>query len=192
MSAQKKILLVVSIFIVMASCSVSKPQEGKDFLKPNEVAFIEFFQTQNGVVLKGKYPEGRRIDGPTYRFDRNTKQLEILRKGNFSLDTVKAILGNGIVLKGAAGSGLSMRISPIGKFPYNMNKLTISKVSSEGIYLVFDKKELILKEGDVWETTDTKIDTVKLESPAIIQTSTTYTIHYFGIIDKKSITGNQE
>lgn len=188
MTLQIRFILITSFTAIAIGCSVNKPQATEEFIKPDQVAFIEYIQTQEGEVLSGTAPAGRRIDGPTYHFDAATKQLNLYRKANFSMDTVKAILGNGGILKGAAGSGLSLRLTGIGKFPYTLNKLTISGVSSKGLSIIFDKKKLILKEGEKWETSNSTIDTVKMEIPAIIRFTTTYSIRYHGIIDKKGIT----
>lgn len=187
MTLQIRFFLITSFIAIAIGCSVNKQQASEEFIKPDQVAFIEYIQTQEGEVLSGTAPAGRRIDGPTYHFDAATKQLNLYRKANFSMDTVKAILGNGGILKGAAGSGLSLRLTGIGKFPYTMNKLTISGVSSKGLSIIFDKKKLILKEGEKWETSNSTIDTVKMEIPAIIRFTTTYSINYRGMIDKKRI-----
>jgi len=179
---------IISIALFLLNCSASKLKEDNNFIKANQVAFIEFIQTQEGKALKGKAPEGRRIDGPTYRFDSETKKLEIIRKENFLLDTVKVILGNGRILKGAAGTGLSMRINAIGKLPFSMYNLTIKEVNAEGLSITFDGKPVVIKEGEKWETSTSTVDTIKMDIPAIIKFTTTYSIKYHGLIDKKSIT----
>jgi hypothetical protein len=175
------------MLIVTLSCSVNKKQVYKEFIKPEEVAFIELIQTQEGEVISGTIPPGRRIDGPTYGFDRTLKQLRILRKEKFSIDTIKAFLGNVRILKGSAGTGLSMRLSPISKLPFTLNNLTISDVSSKGVLVIFDKKEFLVQEGEDWKTSKTSIDTIKAEVPTIIKTTTTYSITYHGKISKKGI-----
>lgn len=188
MTRQIRLLFITAFIATIISCRVNKQQVNQEFIKPDQIAFIEYIQTQNGEVLSGTAPQGRRIDGPTYHFDQETKQLNIYRKVNFSIDTIKAILGNGGILKGAAGSGLSLRLSGIGKFPYTMNKLTISEVSNQGLSIIFDKQLILIKEGEKWETSSSTIDTVKMEIPAIIKFTSTFSIRYHGMIDKKSIT----
>ncbi len=160
----------------------------KSYINAEQVAFIEFIQTQEGKAIKGRVPEGRRIDGPGYHFDNESKKLEIIRKDNFLLDTVKVMLGNGRILKGAAGTGLSMRINAIGKLPYSIYNLTIKEVNAEGLSFNFDGKPIFIKEGEKWETTTSKIDTIKMDTPAIVNYTTTYSIIYHGLIDKKLIT----
>gem|GEM_PF-542433 len=188
-------LAIILTLVLAYSCSVKKQQVisnaqplNDEFIKPEQFAFIEYIQTQDGKVLSGVAPEGRRIDGPTYHFDKETQQLNIYREVNFLKDTVKAILGNGGVLKGAAGSGLSLRLTPIGKFPFTMNKLIIVKVSSQGVHIIFDKEEAIIKKGEEWIRSSSTIDTIRMETPAIIRFTTTSSIRYHGMIDKKGIT----
>ncbi len=188
MLKQFRNFLIILTALFLLNCSASKLKEDTNFIKANQVAFIEFIQTQEGKVLKGKTPEGRRIDGPTYHFDRDAKKLELIRKENFLLDTVKVILGNVRILKGAAGSGLSMRIGAIGKLPYSMYNLTIKGISDKGLSIDFEGKSVLIKEGEKWETSTSKIDTLKMENPAVINYTTTYSIKYHGLIDKKSIT----
>lgn len=188
MTTHIRFLLILSFIAIAISCSVTKKQADKEFIKPDQIAFIEYIQTQNGEVLSGIAPKGRRIDGPTYHFDQESKQLNIYRNVDFSLDTVKAILGNGGILKGASGSGLSLRLSGIGRLPYTMNRLTISEVSSKGLSFIFDKKKYLLMEGEKWETSNSTIDTIKMETPAIIKFTSTYSIFYHGLINKKGVT----
>lgn len=187
MLKQIRMFSILLVVLLSFGCSVNKQQVNKNYINAEQVAFVEFIQTQDGKVISGDAPKGRRIDGPTYRFDSETKKLEIIRKENFLLDTVKVILGNGRILKGAAGSGLSMRINAIGKLPYSMYNLTIKDVNAEGLSINFDGKSIVIKEGEKWETTTSTIDTIKMETPAIINFTTTYLIKYHGLIDKKNI-----
>ena len=187
MLAKVKLIAVASILISASSCRVNKQQVDKDIIKSDQVAFVELVQTQEGELLSGIAPRGRRVDGPTYRFDNETKQLTLLRKESFSIDTVKAFLGYVRVLKGAAGSGLSMRLNAIGRFPYSSGNLTISRVTGKAVDIIFDSKEFQITKGGVWEAIKSTIDTIKEETPTIIKYTTTYSIHYHGLIDKKGV-----
>lgn len=187
MLKQIKMFSILLVAFLSVNCSVNKQHVKKDFINAEQVAFVEFIQTQDGKVISGYAPKGRRIDGPTYRFDSEARKLEIIRKEDFLLDTVKIILGNGRILKGAAGSGLSMRISAIGKLPFSMYNLTIKEVNAEGLSINFDGKPVVIKEGEKWETSTSKIDTIKMENPAVINYTTTYSIKYHGLINKKDI-----
>ena len=182
-----KLLVTILMLTAFTSCSSNKHIEKQELLDPNTFAFVEYIQTQEGEVLEGKVPPGRRIDGPAYRFDKETKKLELLSKVNFSFDTVKIILGNGKILKGASGSGLSMRINAIGKLPYSMYNLTITEISSKGIRLLFDKREILLMAGEEWKSSTISIDTIKSEPRSIIKTNTTNTIRFTGKLSKSSL-----
>ena len=187
MNISKHKTSIIILIIAITSCSSSKQSVKKDSVAQNEVAFLEYYQTQAGEVLSGTMQQGRRIDGPTYRFDPATKELKLLRKENFSIDSITVLLGNGKVLKGTSGSGLSMRINAIGKLPYTMSNLTITMVSRKGIYFIFEKKKLLLKEGEEWRTSKVSIDTIQLDPLAIVKTTTTHTIQYHGMLDKKRV-----
>lgn len=179
---------IILLFIVSCS-SVKKNSVQKDFIGSNEFVFIEMIQTQEGFAMKGESQQGRRIDSPTYRFNSDTKQLQILRKDNLSLDSIKILLGNVRVLSGSAGTGVSSRLKNITKLPHTENNLTIKNVDKKGICLVYDKQEFILEEGKEWKTSITKLDTIKADQPTITKTIITHKIQYKGKFSKSSITG---
>jgi hypothetical protein len=168
---------------------VEKQTNLRRFISPNEFVFIEYYLTQEGEVLSGTPPRGMRIDGPTYRFDKETKQLDISRKDNLLRDSIKILLGNGKILKGSAGSGISFRLTNITKLPYTDNHLTINKIDKNKICFTFDKQKYTLNINGEWQSTIAKIDTIKTTEPTIIKTILTYTLNYHGKLDKKSITG---
>lgn len=182
-------LIIILLFIV--SCSgVKKNSIQKEFIGPNEFVFIECIQKQEGEVIKGSMDlRGKRIDSPTYRLDSETKQLQIHRQDNLSIDSIKILLGEVRVLEGSAGTGVSSRLTNITQLPYSNNKLTITKVDQNGIDIIFDKQEVNLTEGKEWQTSQTRIDTIKIDKPTIVKMTTTYTIHYQGKLNKSSISG---
>ncbi|NOU17653.1 MAG: hypothetical protein HOO91_08850 [Bacteroidales bacterium] len=183
-------LLKTTLFILLLNgCTVEKQTNLSGFIGPNEFVFIEYYLTQEGEVLSGTPPRGMRIDGPTYRFDKETKQLDIRRKDNLLRDSIKILLGNGKILKGSAGSGISFRLTNITNLPYTNNQLTINKIDKNRIYFTFDKQKYTLKTIDEWQSSTTRIDTIKTVEPTIIKTKFTYTLRYHGKLNKKSITG---
>lgn len=187
MKTSLNILLILSLLLINSSCSFKKQTTPVDFILPSEVAFIEFIQTQEGEVLKGNPPSGRRIDGPTYRFDKTTKELEVLRRPDFSIDTIKVVVGNGKILKGAAGKGLSFRLNASKRMPFDCNNLTIAGIGDKGASLIFDSKKLLLAEGEEWSTSSYRTDTIKTATIAIVKIKTTYLIRYCGKINKSNI-----
>ena len=136
------------LILLLTNCTIEKKNSLRSFIAPNEFVFIEYYLTQEGEVLSGTPPRGMRIDGPTYRFDRETKQLDIRRKDNLLRDSVKILLGNGKILKGSAGSGISFRLTNITHLPYTNNQLTINKIDKNRIYFTFDKQKYTLKTVD--------------------------------------------
>lgn len=185
-----RIVSKISIFgllLTVLSCSVNKQNSKSDSFKSDEVAFIEYYQTYVGEVINGTAPKGRRIDSPTYRFDLTTKELEALRKPDFSVDTLSVIIGNGKILKGSAGNGMSSRLTGLNKLPYTLNKVTFVEVSSKGLLVNIDKKETLIKEGEPFEKTETRVDTIKSESNLVVKLTITSTINYHGLIKKSGI-----
>lgn len=184
------ISLKTTFFILLLTgCTIEKRNSLRSFIAPNEFVFIEYYLTQEGEVLSGTPPRGMRIDGPTYRFDKETKQLDISRKDNLLRDSIKILLGNGKILKGSAGNGISFRLTNITNLPYTNNQLTINKIDKNRIYFTFDKQKYTLNINDQWQSTTTKIDTIKTADLTIIKTKLTYTLQYHGKLDKKLITG---
>jgi len=181
---------IIGLLLFTLSCSVNKQNSKSDFIKSDEVAFIEFYQTYIGEVISGTVPKGRRIDSPTYRLDQTTKQLEALRKPDFSVDTLKVIIGNGKILKGDAGTGMSSRLTGLSKLPYTLNKVTFMEVSSKGLLINVDNKETLIKEGQPFEKTETRVDTIKSESNVVVKLTIKSTINYNGLIKKTSVKYN--
>jgi len=181
---------IIGFLLIALSCSVNKQNSKSDSIKSDEVAFIEYYQTFVGEVISGTVPKGRRIDSPTYRFDQTTKVLEALRKPDFSVDTLKVIIGNGKILKGDAGTGMSSRLTGLSKLPYSLNKVTFLEVSSKGLLINVDNKETLVKEGVPFEKTETRIDTIKSESNVIVKLTIKSTINYIGLIKKTGVKFN--
>lgn len=184
------VLLKTTLFILLLNgCTVEKQTNLRSFIGLNEFVFIEYYLTQEGEVLSGTPPRGMRIDGPTYRYDKETKQLDIHRKDNLLRDSITILIGNGKILKGSAGSGISFRLTNITNLPYTDNKLIIYKLNKNRIHFTFDKLKYTLNTADEWQSSTTKIDTIKTAEPTIIKTKLTYTLRYHGKLNKKSITG---
>lgn len=181
------VLLVMMLFFT--NCGAQKKNGITSILGPDEYVFIEYFLTQDGEVISGIPPKGMRIDGPAYRFDKSSKQLSIHRNDNLVTDSIKVLLGNGKILKGAAGNGVSMRLTNITSLPYTENKFTINRIDSKNINFTFDNQKIKLKAGDEWGLSIFRTDTIKLAEPSIVKTKLTYTIRYHGKLSKNSITG---
>lgn len=186
----RSILCALFTVLFLAGCAIKKQNSLKGLIAPNEFVFIEYFSTQEGEVILGTAPRGMRIDGPTYRFDENTKQLNIRRKDNLSIDSVMVLLGNGKILKGAIGSGISFRLTNIKALPFTDNQISIDKITKSKLYFRFGKQKFSIDTGCEWQSEPSiKIDTIKMDEPSIIRIKSTYTIRYHGILNKKLVTG---
>jgi len=183
-----KSLVIVTLFI-STGCSININNSTSSYISQDEFAFIEYITTQDAEVLSGNYPRGKRIDGPTYRFDEETKQLQIHRRNNLSIDSIKILIGSGKVLTGAAGSGVSTHLTNTRTLPYVDNKLSINKIDRKGISLTFENQNKTIKEGEKWEFATTRVDTIKMDEPSIIKMRTTYSVRFWGILSKSSISG---
>jgi len=171
--------------IIIAACSGAK--NNFKFVDSNNFVFIEYIQTTEGKEISGTAPKGQRIDGPTYQFNKEKKELNINRKPDFSFDTVKAVIGSGKVLKGAAGSGVSTYLKTINSLPFAVGKLTINKIDKKGVYITHDGKNVLIQNGEEWNDNITYTDTIKGVQQSIVEFKTTYSIRYGGLIDKKSV-----
>jgi len=181
---------IIGILLTTLSCSVNKQNSKLDYIKSDEVAFIEYYQTYIGEVISGTVPKGRRIDSPTYRYDLTTQQLDILRKPDFSVDTLKVIIGNGKILKGGAGTGMSSRLAGLSKLPFTLYKVTFLDVNSKGLLISDDNKETLIKQGMPYEKVETRVDTIKSESNVIVKLTIKSTINFQGLIKKSGVKYN--
>lgn len=192
-SQYKSIKFAVGLFLLstlalfMSNCSVNK--QSISAIGDNDVFFVEYILTQEGQVVSGNPPQGMRIDGPMYRFVKETKQLDIKRNDGLIMDSIKVLVGSGKILKGAAGSGVSTRLAGINKLPYTENRFTLMNIDDKSIQFKFDNQKIKLKEGEDWKYTKTYIDTIKAEAISLISITSTYTVRYHGIINKRNITG---
>ncbi|MHC1703025.1 MAG: hypothetical protein AB9846_03855 [Tenuifilaceae bacterium] len=181
--------IIVVLIIFCSSCSFNKQNSFKNYISDDEFVFVEYLLTQDGEVISGNPPKRMRIDGPTYRFDKETKKLDIHRTDNLLADSIKILLGNGKILKGAAGGGVSTRLTNITNLPYSENKLTINKIDKNGLSFTFNNQKMSIKVDEEWQSSTTRTDTIKMAEPAIVKTKTTYLVRYYGKISKKNISG---
>lgn len=179
------LICIVIASIMFSGCKTSK--KGKLQIEPGKVFFIEYIQTDEGTTITGKAPQGPRIDRPSYSYDRDKKTIQLNQQVRFSIDSCNIILGSGKILKGAAGSGASTQLSEIKKLPYNQGALTITKIDSKGMHFTYNNEKNTIPEGNEWNTSQTRTDTLKMAQPVVIETKSTIIIRYHGKIDKKSI-----
>ncbi len=179
---------ITGILVLTILCACSGAKRSLKIIDPDKFIFIEYIQTNEGKQLTGKAPQGPRIDGPAYHFDSEKMELRVNRKPSFSIDSTKIILGSGKVLRGVAGSGVSVNLNEVETLPYTMGKLKIRKINKTGVYISHDGKSVFIKNGADWQDTMSYTDTLTEPQPAVVEFKTTYTIRNWGLISKKSIT----
>jgi hypothetical protein len=156
-------------------------------IAPSEFAFVEYYQTQEGVAVQGDVPQGRRIDGPTYRYDRQTRTLEVNREIGTPLDSISVLVGIGKILKGAAGAGVSSFLRGTGHLPFTFDKLTIRGIDAKGLHVTHDGRDAVVAEGGEWKDIRVSTDTLPHSDNAIVRFTTTYSIRYHGLIGRQAL-----
>jgi len=169
------------ITLILPGCS-SKNKMVKSAKNQNQFAFIEFFQTSEGKVLQGKVPPGRRIDSPTYSFNKETRELQVFRSNDFAVDSLVAVLGTGKILKGAAGGGVSSLLIGVNKLPFSYSDLEILKIDSKSISVRFKNENITLQIGQEWTQPKTETDTVKLQEVSVVEILSTTRIQFHGFL----------
>lgn len=178
----------LAIIVLALLCCKTTKKVATWQLPDDEYAFVEYYQTNEGVALEGNPPPGRRIDGPTYSFNPETGELHSYLLNNFDKDSIKVILGRGLVLRGTEGGGLHSRLIPSSKLPFSEDKLMVNSLSSEAISLSWGEKTIPMGAGDVWIEKTSTIDTLYLpEGRVIVENTITYSIKYFGLLKKENL-----
>jgi hypothetical protein len=176
---------LLAIFAI--SCKSSK-KVAKWQVAPNEYAFVEYFQVNDGKVLEGDVEPGRRIDGPTYSFNPESKEVMSYLSQSFNKDSLFLLLGRGLVLRGTQGGGMHSRLVEINSFPYVDGKLTIKSLNESGLTIKWDGETFSINPGDVWERTITKTDSVdSYNGKAVVEIISTYTIKFHGFLQKEKL-----
>ena len=182
------IVFVLLALVLIYSCST----KGKvtTWLPPaSEFAFVEFYETQEGRAIEGEAPPGMRIDGPTYSYRDDAKEINSFYNNEISKDSLILLLGRGLILRGTRGGGMHSRLVPAYSIPFSIDVLAATKINADGISFRWNDKEIKLAPGESWVDTKSKIDTlINHEGKrAIIENTTTYTLRYHGFIKKEKL-----
>lgn len=185
----KTLYLIFFSFILLGLLCCKTTKKVTTWQIPSdEYAFLEYYQTNEGRALEGNPPPGRRIDGPTYSFNPEAGELQSYLFNSFDKDSLKVIIGRGLVLRGTEGGGLHSRLIPSSKVPFTEEKLTVNSLTSEAISLSWGEKTLQMGAGDVWVEKSSTIDTLYLpEGRVVVENTTTYSIKYFGLLKKENL-----
>lgn len=192
MMVNKRVVLLVLAGLTLTSLMCCKTAKKLTTWTPptGEYAFVEYYQVKEGKVLEGEVSPGRRIDGPTYSFLPETGEVQSFLNNNFDKDSLKLLLGRGLVLRGTQGGGMHSRLISVNNLPIKEDKLTIHGFGKDGMLsITWDDKDLNMIPGDVWVHSIMNVDTI--DSPngrAVVENTTTYSIKFFGYLKKDKFT----
>ena len=156
-------------------------------ISPDEYVFIDHHVETQGELIEGKYPF-MYIDFPGYFFDEKAGALS----GQFDFkidDALKVVCGSYYSLSGCAGSGISSSLYSANVLPYEKNGFKILGIQPDGTAQIeYNGVLVILKSGESWEKTTSKIDTKESQGQSgTAKLTTTDTIVNYGILDKSKI-----
>lgn len=182
----KRIIYAFGFAILLSGCSSKKSATQELFKQSNGIAFVEYYQTSEAKVISGTIPSGKRIDSPTYHYNKENGTVESYRSLSFNPDTVILMLGTGKILKGAAGSGVSSLLVGANKLPLSYGELKIIAIGKESVKVEFKGEKITITTNSKWEKTTEYNDTINDQS-AILKRTITDRISFHGFIAKDSL-----
>lgn len=182
----KLALSALSLAILLSGCSSKKSVTQESFKQSNSFAFVEYYQTSEAKVISGSIPSGRRIDSPTYHYNKENSTVESYRNLSFKPDTVILVLGTGRILKGAAGSGVSSLLIGTNKLPLSYGELKIIAIGKESVKVELKGEKITIATSSKWEKTSEYNDTINDQS-TILRRTITDRISFHGFIPKDSL-----
>ncbi|MDD2197366.1 MAG: hypothetical protein PHE03_09365 [Bacteroidales bacterium] len=157
----------------------------------DEYAFIEYYQTNEGKALQGEPFPGRRIDGPTYAFSPEMGEVSSFTGITPNMDSLRVLLGKGLILRGTEGGGMHSRLLPYNNLPFAEGMLEVRSICSDGVRVQWDGQPILLKVGEPWINTSSETDTIPSPNGVvIIENTTTYTIVFHGFLKKEKLLYN--
>ena len=183
----KRLLLLVILLVVLGSTgtvtNVDMPVEEVNTLSPSKVVFLEHSLLANGTVVKGEVPF-RAVNFPNYWFNQNTRQLN----GNidFALnDSLIAIYGDILTLKGDFGAGTGNKLFGIYNLPVKADQATIVSIDRSGtIGLYVNNEYVYLRPGEEYRFNQTE---ALREAKGLVNVEYQHLYTNHGIINKNSI-----
>lgn len=176
------------LVILLIGCTATRSTLQENIISADQFAFVEFFVSTDGKAHKGSPPAGKRIDSPAYSYDSESKTIHSNRTFNFSIDSLKILLGTGRVLTGAAGSGVSSLLVNASKLPFTYSNLRILKVDSTHIWAEYDNEKISVEAGKVWSKTIAFSDTIRFDGNAVaVEKMTKIRVSYHGLLPKSAL-----
>lgn len=173
-------ILLASSSLLALSC-VNQQDEWP--ISPDKYVFIDHHVHTHGESIEGECPT-LYIDFPTYSFSEVEKTLSV--RTDFKVDSsVKIIYGDGVSLSGDGGAGAATGLKAVYELPFEQRGLEIVNVEPDGTaHLKYNGLSIILKSGEKWVNTTTKIDT---QNSCKRNLTITDRIVNYGILDKSKI-----
>ena len=149
------LILLAALGSVGTVTTVDVPAGNTDTLSQGKVLFLEHNLLANGTVVSGEVPF-RAVNFPSYWFNQNTRQLN----GNidFALnDSLIAIYGDILTLRGDFGAGTGNRLFGIYSLPTKADQATIYSIDSYGtIWLYVNDQYVSVRPGEEYRFNQTE------------------------------------
>ncbi len=188
MKQLSSLFIVVLLFSAVVSSWAQEKTEKEWKISSDKYVFINHHTHTHGEVIEGNYPGGLAVDFGTYSFDEKTGAL--MGSINFDInETLKAVYGSGGSLSGAAGKGAGTSLSGVYELPYEYHRFKIIKIDADGTaYIEYNNISIVLKSGEKWVNTTSKIDTQQFKDQVgKAKLTTTDEIVNYGILEKSRI-----
>lgn len=185
------VLLTLTMGLVLMNGCKTSSRIAAWQMPDDEYAFIEYYQTNEGKALEGEPFPGRRIDGPTYAFSPEMGEVSSFIGINPNMDSLRVMLGKGLILRGTQGGGMHSRLLPYNNLPFTEGMLEVRSISSEGVRVQWDGQPILLKAGEPWINSSSETDTIPSPNGmVIVENTTTYTIVFHGFLKKRKLLYN--
>ncbi|MGE0076789.1 MAG: hypothetical protein AB7S48_02920 [Bacteroidales bacterium] len=178
--------LVLPIIFVFG-CTVVKQSTLDISISSDQFAFVEFIQSTSGKVLKGTPPQGKRIDRPIYRFNVDDRSIRVNGSLDFSIDSLKVLLGSVKVLKGTAGNGASSALIGVNYLPYRYSNFEIVGIDPTNLSVMVDNVKHDIRVGQEWQKSVTVTDTLNFNGAVIVENTIVTRIKFHGLLSKASL-----
>jgi len=162
------------------------PTTAKWAISTDQYVFVEISTNTQGELIEGNYPFIY-IDFPGYFLAGGA----LTGQFDFTIDeALKVIYGSYESLSGCAGSGISSGLSGVYTLPYEKNGFKLLGIQPDGTAQIeYNGESIILKSGESWEKTTSKIDIKESEGQSgTAKLTITDKIVNYGILDKSKIT----
>ncbi len=180
--------VATAVLFTNAGCRAKKVQSKAWHIPDDEYAFFEYYQLNEGKAIEGEAPPAMRIDGPSYSFSPTDGELSSYLTPSFSKDSIIAVLGRGLVLRGTEGGGLHNRLIPINQLPFTEEAITIEGITAESLLFDLKGEKVTLAKGQEWKKVMQSVDTLFLpDGNVVIEKTKTQRVIFHGLLKKDKL-----